>query len=187
VKNQGNGQARILSTSELKRLFCELKTPRDRCLFAICLFTACRISEALALSTTDIRGGNIVFRKATTKGRLRTRSMAIHPELKRFLQEYKPPKRPGLMFPPGHLGGDNKHLCRARADKIFRDACARAEIEGASTHSFRRTALSMMSSAGVPLRTIQEISGHADLGTLQRYLEVSPDEVKAAIEVIHFK
>lgn len=91
------------------------------------------------------------------------------------------------MFPPGHLGGNNKHLCRARADKIFRDACTRAEIEGASTHSFRRTALSMMSSAGVPLRTIQEISGHADLGTLQRYLEVSPDEVKAAIEVINFK
>jgi integrase/recombinase XerD len=141
----------------------------------------------LALSTTDIKGGNIIFRKATTKGQLRTRSMAIHPELKKFLQEYEPPKRPGLMFPPGHLGGNNKHLCRMRADKIFRDACARAEIEGASTHSFRRTALSMMSSAGVPLRTIQEISGHADLGTLQRYLEVSPDEVKAAIEVIHFK
>ncbi|MBV9385659.1 MAG: hypothetical protein JOZ78_04440 [Chroococcidiopsidaceae cyanobacterium CP_BM_ER_R8_30] len=29
-----------------------------------------------------------------------------------------------------------------------------------------------MANAGIPLRHIQEISGHNDLGTLQRYLEV---------------
>ncbi|WP_345940639.1 hypothetical protein [Nostoc sp. UIC 10630] len=28
-------------------------------------------------------------------------------------------------------------------------------VEGVSTHSFRRTALTQMSSAGIPLRTIQ--------------------------------
>ncbi|WP_399313343.1 tyrosine-type recombinase/integrase [Trichocoleus sp. FACHB-262] len=44
---------------------------------------------------------------------------------------------------------------------------------GVSTHSFRRTALTQMSSAGVPLRVIQEISGHRSLQALQRYLEVS--------------
>ena len=44
----------------------------------------------------------------------------------------------------------------------------------------------MMSSAGVPLRHIQEISGHNDLGTLQRYLEVTPEQRKKAVEVIGF-
>jgi len=43
-----------------------------------------------------------------------------------------------------------------------------------------------MSSAGIPLRVIQEISGHNDLGTLQRYLEVSPDQKKRAVAVIGF-
>jgi hypothetical protein len=55
------------------------------------------------------------------------------------------------------------------ADKILRKAFERAGIEGASTHSFRRTALSQMSNAGIPLRIIQEISGHSNLEQLQRY------------------
>ena len=59
-------------------------------------------------------------------------------------------------------------------------------LEGVSTHSFRRTALTMMSNAGIPLRVIQEISGHGDLGTLQRYLEVSQDEKRKAVSVIGF-
>ncbi len=40
------------------------------------------------------------------------------------------------------------------------------------------------SGAGIPLRHIQEISGHNDLGTLQRYLEVSPEQKKQAVSVI---
>ena len=70
------------------------------------------------------------------------------------------------------------------ADKILRDTCKRVKLEGVSTHSFRRTALTMMSSAGIPLRVIQEISGHNDLGTLQRYLEVSPEQKRKAVAVI---
>ena len=48
-------------------------------------------------------------------------------------------------------------------------------VSEVSTHSFRRTALTQMHNAGIPLRDIQKISGHNDLGTLQRYLEVSPE------------
>jgi len=67
-----NGQGKILSPEELKLLFTEgLTSPRDRALFAICLFTGCRISEALALQTSDIKSGTITFRKSTTKGKLK--------------------------------------------------------------------------------------------------------------------
>jgi integrase/recombinase XerD len=44
----------------------------------------------------------------------------------------------------------------------------------------------MMSSTGIPLRVIQEISGHNDLGTLQRYLEVSLEQKRNAVAVIGF-
>ncbi len=77
-------------------------------------------------------------------------------------------------------------LTRFAADKILWDACVRVGLEGVSTHSFRRTALTMMSSAGIPLRVIQEISGHNDLGTLQRYLEVSPEQKRNAVSAIWF-
>ncbi|MBR8841043.1 MAG: site-specific integrase [Stigonema ocellatum SAG 48.90 = DSM 106950] len=177
------GQGKILSPDELKLLFTEgLTSPRDRALFAICLFTGCRISEALALQTTDIKSGTITFRKSTTKGKLKTRIVDIQPALAAFLDEYQP--KPGALFPGRR--GITEHLTKFAAHKILVTACDRLALEGVSTHSFRRTALTMMSSAGVPLRHIQEISGHNDLGTLQRYLEVTPEQRKKAVSVIGF-
>ncbi len=183
MKVSGNGQGKILTQDELKRLFTEgLLTPRDRALFGICLFTGCRVSEALALQATDIKGGAITFRKSTTKGKYKTRIVDIPPGLATILDEYQP--KPGAMFPG--MRGVTERLTRFMADKILRDACKRIGVEGVSTHSFRRTALTQMSSAGIPLRTIQEISGHSDLGTLQRYLEVTPEQKRKAVSVIGF-
>ncbi len=41
-------------------------------------------------------------------------------------------------------------------------------------------ALSSASSAGIPLRDLMELSSHSDLGTLQRYLQVSEEAKKKA-------
>ena len=49
------------------------------------------------------------------------------------------------------------------------------------THSFRRTALTQMSNAGIPLRIIQEVSGHRNLEELQKYLEVRPEQILGAV------
>jgi integrase/recombinase XerD len=107
----------------------------------------------------------------------------IQPGLAQLLAEYQPAKE-GALFPG--MRGISPTLTRFMADKILRDACARVGLEGVSTHSFRRTALTMMSSANIPLRVIQEISGHNDLGTLQRYLEVSPEQKRNAVAAIGF-
>lgn len=182
MKVRGNGQAKILNPAEINKLFTELqKNPRDAALFAICFFTGCRISEALHLETSDIKDGFIVFRKATTKGKLKTRVIPINPGLERFLKTYQP-KKAGALF-PGQVGR-NQFLSRNTADRILRSACNRAGIVGCSTHSFRRTALTQMHRQGVPLRHIQEISGHGDLGTLQRYLEVTPEDLQKAVSSI---
>ena len=183
MKVQGNGQGKILTPDELRLLFTDgLVSPRDRALFGICLFTGCRISEALALQTTDMKSGTITFRKSTTKGKLKTRVVDIQAGLAEILTEYQP--SPGPLFPG--LRGVTERMTRFTADKVLRNACLHVGLLGVSTHSFRRTALTMMSSAGVPLRHIQEISGHNDLGTLQRYLEVTPEQRKKAVSVIGF-
>ncbi len=184
MKVNGNGQGKILTPDELRRLFTDgFTSPRDRALFGICLFSGCRVSEALALQTTDIRGGTITFRKSTTKGKLKTRIVDVQPALAAILEEYQP-ARHGALFPG--VRGVTEHLTRFSADKILASACDHVGLEGVSTHSFRRTALTQMSSAGIPLRHIQEISGHNDLGTLQRYLEVTPEQRRKAVAVIGF-
>lgn len=184
VKSRGNGQARVLNPSEISRLLTELnKNPRNGCLFAICFFTGCRISEAIHLDTSDIKEDIIIFRKSITKGKLKTRSISISPALRRFLDGYRPAKA-GPMF-PGRWGV-SEFISRNTADKILRNACKTLGIEGCSTHTFRRSALTHMHNSGFPLRTIQKISGHGDLGTLQRYLEVSDEAMQKAINSLSF-
>ena len=72
-------------------------------------------------------------------------------------------------------------MARDSAIWLLNRACRRIGIEGASSHSFRRTALTQMSNAGIPLRIIQEISGHRTLDELYKYLEVTEDQVLGAI------
>jgi integrase/recombinase XerD len=183
MKNQGNGQAKVLSQGELTKLFSEgLLSDRDRALFAICLFCGCRISEALALTVDDIAGDVVTLRKATTKGKLKTRTIDIGEGLARYLDAYDMPAG-GYLFPGQY---PKSHLHQSTAHTLLKEACDRVGLVGVSTHSFRRSALTQMNNGGVALRTIMDISGHANLGTLQRYLEVSPAQRKAAIAVVGF-
>lgn len=185
MKINRHGQAKILSPDEIQRLFSiGLTTFRDKTLFSVCLFTACRIQEAVTLRTQDIytlAGAvqeEIIIRKANTKGKLSTRQIPTNEDLRRILTAYYPEAGKPYLF-----AGKNpdKHLHWDTAGRILRQALKKAEIEGASTHSFRRTALTQMSNNLIPLRVIQEVSGHRNLGQLQRYLEVQPNQVRGAI------
>lgn len=178
MKVQGNGQAKVLTSGELALLFEKgFLSPRDRVLFGICLFTGCRISEALGLRREDVGAATITFRRGMTKGKLSTREIGITQGLSELLTGYR--SESVWLFP-----GVKGHLSRFMADHLLRVACERVDLQGVSTHSFRRTALTQMHNAGVPLRHIQEISGHRNLGTLQRYLEVSTEQKIQAVTVI---
>ncbi len=89
MKVAGNRQAKVLTATEVKALFLhDFLTPRDRALFGICLYTACRISEALHLHTSDIKRQVIIFRKRHTKGKLATREVDVPPPLEALLADY---------------------------------------------------------------------------------------------------
>ena len=282
-----NGQARILTQSELKNLLNQgFKCARNKALFAIAFYTACRVSEARQMHFVDafhkdIVRDDIIIRKGNTKGKQATRTIPTHPNLKKILLEYYQDSLELLQLRE-LVGGwshknlnsegklslnnllqcphcDSKHLskqgwyrdkqqvylckqCRHyshysklykpeldaqtpstieydtlgvtcslnygflfaepnnpflftgqhgkgclsldNAMNIFEMAFEKIGIIGASSHSCRRTALTLMHREGVILRVLQEISGHKDLGALQRYLEVSPDQTRAAVNVL---
>lgn len=99
-----------------------------------------------------------------------------------FVGGYDPAPREFLF--PGRWG--RGHLHPTAADKILRLACGQVGLVGVSTHSFRRTALTSLSNGAVPLRVIQRISGHESLAALQRYLEVSEEQVERAIQAMRY-
>ena len=147
------------------------------------MFTGCRISEALALRGEDIVNGSILFRKENTKGKNKAREVAINPTLQKYCDGADLPSI-GYLFPS--RSDSYQPMGSQSADEMLNKYCDMLDIKGASTHSFRRTALTMMSNAGVPLSVIQSISGHASLDALQRYLGVSPEQKKMAISAITF-
>ena len=188
MKIDRHGRAKILSAEELQLLFSSgLLLARDRALFGICLFTACRISEACSLRRADVFDAQrrvrseLIVRKGNTKGKLATRTIPVGSDLRLLLQEYNPPSYQWFLFPGRHGKG---HINPDSAARILRSACFRVGIEGVSTHSFRRTALTAMSDTGIPLRVIQEVSGHRTLDELQKYLEVKPEQVRGAIAAL---
>ena len=184
MKINRHGQAKILTIEEIQLLFkFGLTNSRDRVLFGVMLFTACRVNEACTLRTEYVYEPSgkvrdeIIFCKGNTKGKLATRTIPVLEDLRVLLSNYRLNVLSGYLFP----GKVESHIQPDSASRIFRKACLRVGIVGASTHSFRRTALTQMSNTGIPLRIIQEVSGHRNLGQLQRYLEVKPEQVKGAI------
>jgi integrase/recombinase XerD len=188
MKIDRHGQAKILTVAEIQLLFTEGFTTRDRALFAVCLYTACRISEAVTLrkrDVLDLKGQvrpEIIIRKGNTKGKLATRTIPVIADLRSKLTAYTPRKNSIYLFPGNEINSRAAtHLHRDSGIWLLREACKRVGIEGVSTHSFRRTALTQMSNAGIPLRVIQEISGHRTLDELYKYLEVKPEQVLGAV------
>lgn len=195
MKINGFGQAEILKPEEISLLFREgFVNPRDRALFGVCLYAGARINEVCTLLKGDVitpRGvrPKLIIRSYNTKGGRDTREIQIHPILKDYLEAYAPlikarGKNPHL-FPGRH--GLN-HIHQASADRLMREALQRVGLEerGMSTHSFRRTCLTAMSDAGIPLRHIQSISGHRSLAALERYLGVTDQHKENAIAALDF-
>ncbi len=185
MKRERHGKAKILTPEEIHLLFSQgLLTLRDRVLFGFCLYTACRINEActqLAADAYDRTGAvrpYMTIRKGNSKGKLASRTIPTSEDLRHLLGQYRPHTENKYLFPgrwnKGHLHPDSASL-------ILRNACRSIGLEGVSTHSFRRTALTQMSDANIPFRVIAEISGHHNLTQLHAYLEVKPDQVKGAI------
>jgi len=187
MKIDRHGQAKILTQAEIQLLFSQgLQSDRDRVLFGVCLFSGCRIREACTLLTVDVydRTGKVrpklLLRKGNTKGKLATRTIPIIEDLRRLLTNYKPQAGQVYLFP----GRSNGHISHDSAARLLRQALERVGIEGASTHSFRRTALTQMSDAGIPLRVIQQVSGHRNLQHVQNYIEVREEQVLGAVSAL---
>lgn len=63
----------------------------------------------------------------------------------------------------------------------FQTACRRAGVPEFKLHDLRRTAITNWAKAGVPIHVAQQLAGHADLQTTQKfYLSVQDDDLAAA-------
>jgi len=74
-------------------------------------------------------------------------------------------------------------MTRDRVIKSVRGAQRVAGIEQ-GVHILRHTFCSHLAMKGAPARAIQELAGHADLSTTQRYMYLSPAATEDAIRFL---
>jgi site-specific recombinase XerD len=63
-------------------------------------------------------------------------------------------------------------------------AARRANLRNVGVHVLRHTFCSHLASAGAATRAIQELAGHQDLVTTQRYMHLSPAAIEGAIRLL---
>lgn len=164
------GKATVLSSKQLQLLWYELDQPQ-RLVTQIAYFTAARIGEVLQLRREDVGADTIVYRAVNTKTE-KTREVEIPSQLRSLLDAAELPAK-GYLFPSIAKSG---HLTRQGVDQGIKQASALLGIDGVSTHSFRRSMAMHLHLAGVPLRAIQRVTGHATLAALEQYLDIGRRE-----------
>ena len=167
-KRNREGQARHLDEGELAEIFNLLPCEKWQCIFAIAYFTGSRIGEVLKLRVEDIDGDRIIFRKANTKTRSH-RAVAVVPQLQTFLAAYEAPSS-GYMFPSRHNAKQPGHIQRRSADQVLRVVCEALDLDGTSTHSFRRSFATNLHKRGRSLAEIQRLLGHRRMDMTARYV-----------------
>jgi integrase/recombinase XerD len=60
----------------------------------------------------------------------------------------------------------------------------RAGLNGASSHSGRRTFITTLAAKGVGVRVLAALAGHANISTTQSYIDVNDDMKRQAVALI---
>jgi len=185
-------QAKTLNERELKTVLAICATrrysARDR---AIVLFSFCaglRAKEIAALTVGNVVGEESSVREecvlvpSQTKGK-KARRIFINTRLQRELSayiktlDYTDPALP-LFQTQKRTTFTANSMCH-----LFIDIYTAAGIEGASSHSGRRSLLTSLASKGVSVRVLQEIAGHSSLSITQKYIDVNDYQIQSALEL----
>jgi site-specific recombinase XerD len=75
-------------------------------------------------------------------------------------------------------------ITRDRVIKAVRSAQRAAGLPEQGVHILRHTFCLHLAMRGAPARAIQELAGHADLTTTQRYMHLSPAAMEEAIRLL---
>jgi len=167
----------ILSREEVRGLLEAPRNLRHRALLAILYGSGLRISEVARLKVSDIDSARNVLWVRSGKGR-KDRQALLPPKLRELLRSYWRSRRPTDWLFPGARSG--QPISVKAIFTACRNAARAAGIaKPVHPHSLRHAFATHLLEAGVDLRTIQILLGHANLETTARYLQVADVAVRA--------
>ncbi|MEV8266329.1 tyrosine recombinase XerC [Microbacterium sp. NPDC076911] len=187
----GDALATLLSAMQISASSGDAIALRDHALIEMLYGAALRVSEVCSLDLNDIDQAQRTA-KAIGKGS-KERVVPYGGAAARALDSYLVRGRPILCArdagSPAHdalfLGARGARLgTRAVYDVVSR-ALANHVGGAAGPHSLRHSAATHLLDGGADLRTVQEILGHASLGTTQIYTHVSSERLAESYRLAH--
>jgi integrase/recombinase XerD len=188
-------QAKTLTATETRRVLDYVATrphaERNRAMFLTMLYAALRVKECASLRYADVLDAEgkikaeIYLSAEQTKGS-KTGTVFVSDKLRKELQAYiraVPYKSitDKLFYSQKRPvdGWNSNTLCQ-----FFHHLFRNVGIDGASSHSPRRTAITNLADKGVSVRVLQSIARHANISTTQCYIDVNDTMKRKAIELI---
>ena len=204
LKEQKMKQARTLNDKELNALLLYINTrkhaARDRAIVLMTFWGGMRIGEVAATRIKDILGADgtikheINLTAEQTKGKY-GRTVVLAEKLRKELMDYLLTRFDKKEFVALHYSDlINKPLFATQKSEgfsantltytmhmLYKDA---GFLDGASSHSGRRSFLTHLSAKSVPLKVLMELAGHRQAQTTMRYINVTSDMKRAAVELV---
>ena len=191
---------RPLDNDEIRRVsgcFTGTYEVRNRGLFMLGVSTGGRISELLSLRVGDVYQNrsavsDLLFSKSIVKGKENSRAVPVNRDGRRAIdalmnwhrRHYRSiaSKRP--LFPSRHKSG-TVPMHRQTAHAILKTAFIEAGLNGhLATHSLRKSFAQRLYDKTGDIYLVQELLGHRNISTTQKYLGVNYADAKAAVEAI---
>lgn len=195
--------ARTLNEKELNLLLLYIKTrkhaARDRAMVLMTYWGGMRVGEVAATKVGDVLANDgsvkteFVLKKEQTKGN-RSRTVVLSDKLRKellaYLQDRFATKQliavtyTDYMQQPLFSTQKSRGFSRNTLCYTFFMLYKGAGLDGCSSHSGRRSYCTSLSAKGAPIKVIQELCGHRQLATTARYITVTTDMKKAAVELL---
>lgn len=158
---------------------------RDTALLELLYATGVRISEALSLPLPDL---DLAARTVRVSGKGRkVRVVPFHQRCADALRDYLQVRS---SFAPNHdlvfVGRDGGPLSDRSARRILERLAKQGSVKApVHPHQLRHTFATHLLDNGCDLRHIQELLGHASVGTTQIYTHVSVDQLRQVHAAAH--
>lgn len=190
-------RAAVLEEAHIKRLLVIARSSkhglRNEVMIYLSFGLGLRAKELAALKVRDVimptgelREELILGRRATKGGKVRlvylTQS-AVKKSLTRYLAERR--EQEGILFnPDSALLRSQKGSCFTpnTLQQLFSRLYQAAGINGASSHSGRRTFATSLIEKGVDIKAVSTLMGHASVSMTARYVENNPVRLKRICE-----